>query len=262
MRVVVAEDSVLLREGIVMLLENAGVDVVAQAGDAEDLVRKVGAHRPDVAVVDVRMPPGNSDDGLRAARDLGPVGSVLFAAVQVLVAVSGVLPASLLGVAAGVLYGLPTGFALSGASTLGGALLAFALSRSAFRPAVTRFMAGRSRLRRLDELIARDGWRFACLLRASPVMPFAITSYALGLSSIRLRDYCIGTLAAMPALFGYVLLGALAGSGVAAWSSSNPFAGWLLAVGAVATLALTLRVGQLVARVVRPPAPVGEGAAP
>jgi DNA-binding NarL/FixJ family response regulator len=66
-RVVVAEDSVLLREGIVMLLESAGFDVVAQAGDAEDLVRKVGAHKPDVAVVDVRMPPGNSDDGLRAA---------------------------------------------------------------------------------------------------------------------------------------------------------------------------------------------------
>jgi DNA-binding NarL/FixJ family response regulator len=63
----VAEDSVLLREGIVMLLENAGFDVVGQAGDAEDLVRKVGAHKPDVAVVDVRMPPGNSDDGLRAA---------------------------------------------------------------------------------------------------------------------------------------------------------------------------------------------------
>jgi DNA-binding NarL/FixJ family response regulator len=67
MRVVVAEDSVLLREGIVMLLESAGIDVVAQAGDAEDLVRKVGAHRPDVAVVDVRMPPTGTDDGLRAA---------------------------------------------------------------------------------------------------------------------------------------------------------------------------------------------------
>jgi DNA-binding NarL/FixJ family response regulator len=66
-RIVVAEDSVLLREGIVMLLENAGFDVVGQAGDAEDLVRKVGAHRPDVAVVDVRMPPGNADDGLKAA---------------------------------------------------------------------------------------------------------------------------------------------------------------------------------------------------
>jgi DNA-binding NarL/FixJ family response regulator len=67
MRIVVAEDSVLLREGIVMLLENAGFEVVGQSGDAEDLVRKVGAHKPDVAVVDVRMPPGNSDDGLRAA---------------------------------------------------------------------------------------------------------------------------------------------------------------------------------------------------
>jgi DNA-binding NarL/FixJ family response regulator len=67
MRVVVAEDSVLLREGIVMLLESAGIDVVAQAGDAEDLVRKVGAHKPDVAVVDVRMPPTGTDDGLRAA---------------------------------------------------------------------------------------------------------------------------------------------------------------------------------------------------
>jgi DNA-binding NarL/FixJ family response regulator len=67
MRVVVAEDSVLLREGIVMLLENAGFEVVGQAGDAPDLVRKVGAHKPDVAIVDVRMPPDNSDDGLRAA---------------------------------------------------------------------------------------------------------------------------------------------------------------------------------------------------
>ena len=67
MRVVVADDSVLLREGIVMLLESHGFDVVAQAGDAEDLVRKVGAHRPDVAIVDVRMPPTHTDDGLRAA---------------------------------------------------------------------------------------------------------------------------------------------------------------------------------------------------
>jgi DNA-binding NarL/FixJ family response regulator len=66
-RVVVADDSVLLREGVVRLLEDAGFEVVAQAGDADELVRKVGAHHPDVAVVDVRMPPDNTDDGLRAA---------------------------------------------------------------------------------------------------------------------------------------------------------------------------------------------------
>jgi DNA-binding NarL/FixJ family response regulator len=67
-RVVVADDSVLLREGIVRILGDAGFDVVGQAGDAEDLIRKVAAHKPDVAIVDVRMPPTNTDDGLRAAQ--------------------------------------------------------------------------------------------------------------------------------------------------------------------------------------------------
>jgi DNA-binding NarL/FixJ family response regulator len=70
MRVVVADDSVLLREGVVRLLEENGFDVVGQAGDAEDLIRKVKAHKPDVAVVDIRMPPTNTDDGLRAALEI------------------------------------------------------------------------------------------------------------------------------------------------------------------------------------------------
>jgi DNA-binding NarL/FixJ family response regulator len=57
----------LLREGIVRLLGDAGFDVVAQAADAEDLLRKVAAHSPDVAIIDIQMPPTNTDDGLRAA---------------------------------------------------------------------------------------------------------------------------------------------------------------------------------------------------
>jgi DNA-binding NarL/FixJ family response regulator len=67
LRVVIAEDSVLLRSGIVQLLEDSGFEVVGQAGDGEDLLRKVGAHKPDVAVIDVRMPPTHTDEGLRAA---------------------------------------------------------------------------------------------------------------------------------------------------------------------------------------------------
>jgi DNA-binding NarL/FixJ family response regulator len=66
-RVVIADDAVLLREGAARLLTEAGHDVVAQAADADDLLRKVRAHRPDVAIIDVRMPPDNDDDGLRAA---------------------------------------------------------------------------------------------------------------------------------------------------------------------------------------------------
>jgi DNA-binding NarL/FixJ family response regulator len=70
MRVVIAEDSVLLREGLARLLGENGIEVVAQAGDGEDLLRKVRAHKPDVAIVDVRMPPGHTDEGIRAAREI------------------------------------------------------------------------------------------------------------------------------------------------------------------------------------------------
>jgi DNA-binding NarL/FixJ family response regulator len=69
-RVVVGEDSLLLREGIVRVLGEAGFDVVAQAGDAQELLRQVSAHKPDVAVVDIRMPPTDTDDGLRAAIEI------------------------------------------------------------------------------------------------------------------------------------------------------------------------------------------------
>jgi DNA-binding NarL/FixJ family response regulator len=67
LRVVVAEDSVLFRAAAVRVLEDAGFDVVGVAGDGDDLLRKVRAHRPDVAISDVRMPPGHCDEGLRAA---------------------------------------------------------------------------------------------------------------------------------------------------------------------------------------------------
>jgi DNA-binding NarL/FixJ family response regulator len=70
MRVVIAEDSVLLREGLVRLLTEHGIDVVGQAGDGDELLRKTRAHKPDVAIVDVRMPPSHSDEGLRAAREI------------------------------------------------------------------------------------------------------------------------------------------------------------------------------------------------
>jgi DNA-binding NarL/FixJ family response regulator len=68
--VVIGEDDVLLREGIVRLLAEGGFEVAAQAGDADDFLRRALAHRPNVAIVDVQMPPGQGDDGLRAAVEL------------------------------------------------------------------------------------------------------------------------------------------------------------------------------------------------
>jgi DNA-binding NarL/FixJ family response regulator len=69
-KVVLADDSVLLREGVARILEDAGFDVVGQAGNPDELMLKVRSYSPDVAVVDIRMPPTHSDEGLRAAKEI------------------------------------------------------------------------------------------------------------------------------------------------------------------------------------------------
>lgn len=70
MRVVLAEDSVLLREGVARILSEAGFEIVGQAGDADELLLKVRSYSPDVAIVDIRMPPTHTDEGLRAAQEI------------------------------------------------------------------------------------------------------------------------------------------------------------------------------------------------
>jgi len=71
LRVVVVDDSVLVREGITKVLTARGFDVVAHAGDGDGAMAQVEAHRPDVVVIDIRMPPTSTDEGLRVAGDLG-----------------------------------------------------------------------------------------------------------------------------------------------------------------------------------------------
>src|SRR5213596_4138161 len=70
LRVVIAEDSVLLREGVARILEGAGFEVVGQSSTADDLMLKVRSYNPDVAIVDIRMPPTHTDEGLRAAQEI------------------------------------------------------------------------------------------------------------------------------------------------------------------------------------------------
>ncbi len=188
------------------------------------------------------------------ARSAGPAGWAAFVAGQMLVAMVGIVPASLLGIAAGAVYGLFGGFVLAAAGTMLGGWLAFLLARSLLRPFVQRLLARRSpesRLARLDAEVARDGWRFVCLLRISPVMPFAVTSYALGLTEIAPADYLAGTLASLPALFGYVAVGALARYSVATAAggpSSGPFSWVLITIGVAATGLLIVRSGAILAR--------------
>jgi DNA-binding NarL/FixJ family response regulator len=155
MRVVIADDAVLLREGAARLLEEAGFDVVAQAGDAEDLLRKVRAHTPDVAIIDVRMPPDNADDGLRAAltiRDELPDVGILMLSQYVEDRYLGEL---LAGGAEGVGYLLKD--RLADVDRLTEAVQRVAAGGSVLDPEVVAQMLGRSRAEGpLDSLTARE----------------------------------------------------------------------------------------------------------
>jgi uncharacterized membrane protein YdjX (TVP38/TMEM64 family) len=189
---------------------------------------------------------GAAEKLMHVIRQLGIRGAVVFAILQVLVAVSGTLPASLLGVAAGAIYGLVPGFLLAAVSTMAGALISFFLSRSLFRASFLRRASHRPRLRNLDAQAARDGWKLVCLLRVSPIMPFSATSIALGLSAVGLRDYAAGTLASLPALCGYVFIGTLADTSLSGWATgASPIRWALLGIGGLATLILITRFGQI-----------------
>jgi uncharacterized membrane protein YdjX (TVP38/TMEM64 family) len=186
---------------------------------------------------------------LEVARTAGAAGFVVFVVLQLIIAASGILPASVLGLAAGSVYGLSLGFLLAAVGTMAGALVSFGLSRSLFRNVVARQLARRPGLAGFDALLARDGWRIVCLLRISPVMPFAATSYALGMSAVGIEAYVLGTVASLPALLAYVYIGTLAEVGVSAWNTgAAPFQWATLGFGGLATVVLTLIIGRLARR--------------
>jgi len=177
---------------------------------------------------------------------------LIFVGVEFAVTLVGFVPGVLLGLAAGAIYGVTAGFLASAVGILAGAVVAFALSRSMLRPWIGLMLGRHQRLSRLDGMIAKDGWRIVALLRISPVMPFSITSYALGFSGISMRDYFLGTLASMPPLLGYVVLGALGGMGMKATTQSGSDVHMLLlGLGAAATLALTIHLSRMLGQALR-----------
>ncbi len=190
-----------------------------------------------------------------AEQGLGAAGWLLAFGVQVLVALCGVLPASAGAIAAGMAFGVVGGFCVCGSATILGALLAFGLARSLLRPAIARALARHPRMIRLDEAVTRDGWRLVVLMRISPLMPFAVTSYALGLSSLELRAYLAGTLASLPALLGYVVVGSLAGQSLDALATGRRgTVHWIgTAAALLATVLLTIRLARIIAAALRLP---------
>ena len=174
----------------------------------------------------------------------GWLGVAVFAAIYVAATVLG-LPALPLTLAAGWIYGPVRGTLLVSPASVLGASLAFLLGRTLLRDRVRARIEGRGRFQALDRAIGREGWRLVALLRLSPVFPFSLLNYALGLTDIPLGDYVLASwLAMLPATVLYVSAGAAAG--VATGATSTPgLPAWLLGLGLAATLAVTLRVTHI-----------------
>ena len=154
LRIVVADDNALLREGIASLLEEAGHEIVGRAVDADDLMLKVRSYAPDVAIVDVRMPPGNADDGLVAAAEIRRS----YPQIGVLVLSQHLEPAYLLELvgddASGVGYLLKD--RVRNVSEFVDSVERVAAGGTAFDPDVVKALVGGHRRSLLDDLTDRE----------------------------------------------------------------------------------------------------------
>jgi len=154
LRVVVADDNALLREGIASLLVEAGHEVVGRAVDADDLRLKVRSYGPDIAIVDVRMPPGNADDGIVAAADIRRAHP----SVAVLVLSQHLEPTYMLELVAGDAAGV--GYLLKDrvrdVAEFVDAVERVAAGGTAFDPEVVKVLVGGHRRSALDDLTDRE----------------------------------------------------------------------------------------------------------
>lgn len=173
---------------------------------------------------------------------LGATGAVLFVLGYALACVA-LVPASILTLAAGAIFGLAKGVALVFAGALLGATAAFLIARYVARGAVEKRVAGNARFVALDRVIGDEGRKIVFLLRLSPVFPFSLLNYALGLTRVRLADYVIASAGMLPGTVLYVYYGRLAGDVVAladgARTPKGPGYYAVLVLGLVATVVVT-----------------------
>ena len=172
-------------------------------------------------------------------QEMGPAGMALYAAVYI-AAVLLFVPGIILTLGAGFLFGLGWGIVVVSAASTAAAALAFLIARHLARGAVERMAKKNRKFAAIDRAIGREGWKVVALLRLSPLVPFSLSNYFYGLTSVRFGHYIATSWAAMlPATVLYVYLGA-AGRTIGAKRARSPWEWALLAAGLAATAAVTV----------------------
>jgi uncharacterized membrane protein YdjX (TVP38/TMEM64 family) len=182
---------------------------------------------------------------------LGAWGPAVFI-VGYAIAVVAFVPASLLTLAAGAVFGIGAGTAYVFVAATFGASLAFLVSRYLARSAVARRLEGNTRFAAIDRAVGEQGRRIVFLLRLSPVFPFNVLNYALGLTRVRFADYFVASLGMLPGTLLYVYSGKAVGDVAALAGGAVPERGAsgyaLLGVGLLATAVVTVLVTRIAKR--------------
>jgi len=163
-----------------------------------------------------------------------------------IVAVVLMLPAFLLTMVAGAVFGMVKGSALVMTGAIIGGTTAFLLGRYVARDQVAKRVAKNATLAAIDRVVGEDGLRLVFLLRLSPVVPFVLTNYALGVTRVKLRDFVLGTFGLTPIVLVYAAFGSASGAGPRP-DGSSPISGKIMVAAVIVTVALALfltRVAQ------------------
>jgi uncharacterized membrane protein YdjX (TVP38/TMEM64 family) len=185
---------------------------------------------------------------------LGAFGPLVFIAGYA-AAVVAFVPGSALTLASGAIFGVAKGTVLVFAAALLGSTASFLVARHLARAAIEKRLAGDARFAAIDRAIGSEGRKIVFLLRLSPIFPFNLLNYGLGLTRVRLVDYVIAGAGMLPGTLLYVYLGSAAGPAVAAAGGAAPGrspAEWaLFGVGLAATVVVTVSVTRIARRALR-----------
>ena len=194
----------------------------------------------------------------------GAAGALLFG-VGYIAAVVAFVPGSLLTIAAGTIFDLATGTTIVFVAATVGASVAFLVSRYLARPLLERRLAGNERFAAIDRAIGHEGRKIVFLLRLSPFFPFNLLNYALGLTTVRFRDYVVASTGMLPATLLFVYYGNILGD-VARVASGAPIPRGpeyyvLLGIGLAATIIVSALVTRIARRALRDAIADGGGTA-
>ncbi|MCL6436365.1 MAG: TVP38/TMEM64 family protein [Leptolyngbyaceae cyanobacterium HOT.MB2.61] len=183
-------------------------------------------------------------------QNLGPAGAIAFMAIYILATVL-LIPGSLLTLGGGAIFGVLVGSVYVFLAASIGATLAFLIGRYLARGWVSKQIEGNTKFKAVDNAIAREGLKIVILTRLSPVFPFNLLNYALGVTQVSLKDYLVGFIGMLPGTVMYVYIGSLAGSlaMIGSPSTTNPqiqMIQWIIRiVGLIATIAVTVYITRI-----------------